>query len=72
MRLLIYLIPMGVVVNSVLQLDSLVYICGVTLLARLIDSIPYWRYHDRLLSFGSLAVENSSAPKKESPECSSP
>jgi Zn-dependent protease with chaperone function len=53
LRVLIYLIPPALITNAVLGLDAISYLISVILLARLVQSIPYWRYRDRLLSFAT-------------------
>lgn len=47
----IYLFPLAVAVNLVLGLDSLFYLCSVIVITRIFESIPYWSFRDRLLSF---------------------
>lgn len=47
----IYLFPLAAALNLVLGLDSLLYLCSVIAITRIFESIPYWRFRDRLLSF---------------------
>jgi hypothetical protein len=47
----VYLFPLAAAVNLVLGLDSLFYLCSVIVLTRIFESIPYWTFRDRLLSF---------------------
>ena len=47
----IYLFPLAAAVNVVLGLDSLAYLCSVIVITRIFESIPYWSFRDRLLSF---------------------
>jgi len=50
-QLLICLLPLAVVANAALRADAIWYVLGITLWTRLVESIPHWRFHDRLLSF---------------------
>jgi len=50
-NVLIYLFPLAAVINALFRLDSMWYICGVVLAARLVESVPYWRFRDRMLTF---------------------
>ena len=47
----IYLFPLAAALNLVLGLDSLLYLCSVIAITRVFESIPYWSFRDRLLSF---------------------
>ena len=47
----IYLFPLAAALNLVLGLDSLLYLCSVVAVTRIFESIPYWTFRDRLLSF---------------------
>jgi hypothetical protein len=49
--MVIYLFPLATALNLVLGLDSLLYLCSVVLITRVLESIPYWSFRDRLLSF---------------------
>jgi hypothetical protein len=48
-----FLIPLALVTDTLLRLDAAAYLIGVALFARLVQSMPYWRYRDRLLSFAN-------------------
>lgn len=50
-QLLICLLPLAVVVNAASGADAIWYVLGVTLWTRLVESVPLWRFHDRLLHF---------------------
>jgi hypothetical protein len=62
-QLLIFLLPLAVVVNSALRADSIWYILAVTLWTRLIESLPLWRFHDRLLLFETESSAKAAAAK---------
>jgi Zn-dependent protease with chaperone function len=47
----IYLFSLAAAVNLVMGLDSLLYLCSVVIVTRIFESIPYWSFRDRLLSF---------------------
>lgn len=51
MVMAIYLIPLAAALNLVLGLHSMFYLCSVIAIARIFESIPYWNFRDRLLSF---------------------
>jgi hypothetical protein len=50
-QLLIYLLPLAVVVNAAFRADGIWYVLGIILWTRLVESVPQWRFHDRLLQF---------------------
>jgi len=64
-RVLFYLIPLAFIVNAVLRLQSLAYILAVVLFTRMFESVPYWRYHDPLLSFAPQANKMRAAGASE-------
>jgi hypothetical protein len=49
--MVIYLFPLAAALNMVLGVDSLLYLCSVIAITRIFESIPYWSFRDRLLSF---------------------
>ena len=63
LRVLVFLVPLAAAVSVVFRLDSAWYVCGVVLLARLVESIPFWRYRDRPLNFVSPAGEIGQAAR---------
>lgn len=60
-RYLAFLLPMAALVSAALRIDSILYLFGVGLFTRIVDSIPYWRFHDRLLSFAEPASTSRAA-----------
>lgn len=57
------LLPLAVVVNAALRADALWYVLGVTFWTRMIESIPLWRFHDRLLPFETESSAKAAAAK---------
>ncbi len=54
-NIFLFLLPLAVVANALAHTGALGYIFGTALLTRLIESIPHWRFRDRLLEFNSQA-----------------
>jgi hypothetical protein len=52
-NIFLFLIPLAVIANALARADALGYIFGTALLTRLIESIPHWRFRDRLLEFNA-------------------
>ena len=63
LTLAIYLVPLAMAVNAVLRIDSLWYILSAVALTRLLESVPFWRFHDRLLDFSTQRPEIAVAAK---------
>ena len=62
-QLFIYLLPLAAVVNAALHANAFWYVLGITLWARLVESVPQWRFHDRLLQFESESSAKAAAAK---------
>lgn len=63
LRVLVFLVPLAAAVSILFRLDSAWYVCGVILLARFFESIPFWRYRDRPLNFASPTGEVGQAAR---------
>jgi Zn-dependent protease with chaperone function len=61
LTVMICLLPLAVAINALLRTDSLWYIFAVVLFTRLIESIPYWRFHDQILDFRNRQREAAAA-----------
>ena len=57
LTLAFYLVPLAMAVNAVLRTDALWYMLSVVALTRFVESIPFCRFHDRLLNFSPAAAE---------------
>ncbi|HKW17163.1 MAG TPA: M48 family metalloprotease [Terriglobales bacterium] len=60
---LIYLIPMAIVFDALLRTDATWYLCATIIVTRMIESIPYWRFRDRLLQFNTPSAAAAAATK---------
>jgi Zn-dependent protease with chaperone function len=63
LTLMIFLLPLAAAANAILRSDSLWYVFGVVALTRLVESIPFWRFRDRVLSLSNQSLETAVAAK---------
>jgi len=63
LTVMICLLPLALAINALLRTDSLWYIFTVVIFTRLIESIPYWRFHDQILDFRNRRREIAVATK---------
>src|SRR5262249_23313695 len=61
LTLMIFLLPLAAVINAAVGADALWYILGVVGLTRLVESVPFWRFRDRLLAFKNQQVAIATA-----------
>jgi hypothetical protein len=62
---MIYLLPLAAITNILTRGNALEYVFGVIVLTRFIESIPFWRFRDRVLEFSKPAAEIAIAVKSE-------
>ena len=44
---LIRLLPLAIGISILLRVDAIWYVCGVALMARVVELIPYWQYKEK-------------------------
>jgi Zn-dependent protease with chaperone function len=61
-RVLLGLLPLAIGIGLLMRV-SLGYMCAAIIMLRFVESIPYWRYRDRLPEFGAAAPGKDASSK---------